>query len=243
MENDCFDLIVIGGGPAGLSGAISAGILGKHVALIEKEQHVGGTGINTGTIPSRALRESALVISGWRTRKLLGIELSLKREATVTNFMRHENDVRDAMQRISGEWIQGSNVKVFCGIASFNSPHELTLQDKHRERSIFTGEKILIATGSSPFHPPEFVFEHPRIHDSNEILEIHELPKKLAVIGAGVIGAEYACTFASLGVEVHVVDGRDTLLPFLDHEVSAAITRGMIDAGIHFHWNQKVRGL
>jgi NAD(P) transhydrogenase len=99
---------------------------------------------------------------------------------------------------------------------------------------------MLIATGSSPVRPREFPFEHPRVHDSDEILKIVELPQKLAVVGAGVIGAEYACTFAALGVEVHLIDGRDLLLPFLDREVSTALTKAMERGGVRFHWQERV---
>jgi NAD(P) transhydrogenase len=242
MDNssESFDLVVIGGGPAGTSAAISAAIFGKHVALIEREPNIGGAGLNTGTLPSKALRESALLISGWRTRKLLGIELSLKKETTVAEFTHHEIDVRHAMQMVIGGRMKQLNVQVFYGTASFVAPRVVRIIEKSGNESRITGDKIVIATGSTPFHPPEFPFEHPGVHDSNAILEIVEMPKKLAVIGAGVIGAEYACTFAALGVEVHLVDGRDSLFPFLDHDVSEAITTGMISAGIHFHWKERV---
>src|SRR6185436_939110 len=102
------------------------------------------------------------------------------------------------------------------------------------------GERILIATGSSPLRPPEFPFEDDRVHDSNEILELKTLPKKLIVIGGGVIGSEYAGTFAALGTEVHLVDGRDTLMPFLDAEISAGLAAAMAANGVRFHWKEKV---
>ena len=102
------------------------------------------------------------------------------------------------------------------------------------------GEKILIATGSSPLRPPEFPFEDDRVHDSNEILELKALPKKLVVIGGGVIGSEYAGTFAALGAEVHLVDGRDVLMPFLDAEISRALADAMAANGVRFHWKEKV---
>ena len=102
------------------------------------------------------------------------------------------------------------------------------------------GEHVLIATGSSPFRPPEFPFEDDRVHDSNEILELKELPRTLAVVGAGVIGSEYAGTFAALGTEVHLIDGRDTLLSFLDGEVSRALEAAMVANGVQFHWKERV---
>jgi len=128
----------------------------------------------------------------------------------------------------------------FHGTAAFVDPHTVRVVDPSGAETLLRGEKILVATGSSPMRPPEFPFEHPRVHDSNEILEIAELPKSLAVVGAGVVGAEYACTFAALGIEVHLIDGRDTLLPFLDHDVSKAITAAMTLSGIVFHWKERV---
>ena len=128
------------------------------------------------------------------------------------------------------------NVETFHGAASFVDPNTVRVAPD----TLLRGEKILIATGSSPVRPAEFPFEHPRVHDSDEILEIGVLPKTLAVVGAGVIGAEYACTFAALGVEVHLIDGRDSLLGFLDREISENIERAMAAAGVHFVWKEKV---
>ena len=108
---------------------------------------------------------------------------------------------------------------------------------------VLRGEKILIATGSSPWRPPEFPFDDDRVHDSDELLQIEVLPKRLVVIGAGVIGSEYACTFAAMGVEMHLVDGRDVLLPFLDAEISRALAAAMAANGVRFHWNERVTAL
>ena len=236
MPNDSFDLIVIGGGPAGICGANTAGIFGKRVALVEKLHEIGGAGINTGTIPSKTLRETALALSGVRSRKLFGVDLSLRREATVADFMRHQENVAAHERRRREEQMQTYNVETFHGAASFVDPHTVCVAPT----TLLRGEKILIATGSSPVRPPEFPFEHPRVHDSDEILEIGTLPKTLAVVGAGVIGAEYACTFAALGVEVHLIDGRDSLLGFLDREISENIQSAMTAAGVDFVWKEKV---
>ncbi|MEQ1861981.1 MAG: Si-specific NAD(P)(+) transhydrogenase [Chthoniobacteraceae bacterium] len=240
MSDSHFDLIVLGGGPAGCSGGLAAAAFGKRVALVETETHIGGAGLNTGTIPSKALRESALVISGWRARKLLGIDLSLSKSATVGDFMRHEIEVRDTIQRQFEHRMSWHGIERMHGRGAFVDPHTVRVTTPDGGQQVLSGDVILIATGSSPAHPPEFPFEHPHVHDSNEILEITELPRKLVVIGAGVIGAEYACTFAALGVEVHLVDGRDVLLPFLDHEVSATIAATMKRAGVQFHWGERV---
>ena len=231
-----FDVVVIGGGPAGISGANTAGIFGKRVALVEKLREVGGAGINTGTIPSKTLRETALALSGIRSRKLFGVDLSLRREATVRDFMRHKTTVAVHERRRREEQMRTYNVAAFHGAASFVDPNTVRVAPD----TLLRGERILIATGSSPVRPAEFPFEHPRVHDSDEILEIGVLPKTLAVVGAGVIGAEYACTFAALGVDVHLIDGRDSLLGFLDREISENIERAMAVAGVHFIWKEKV---
>jgi NAD(P) transhydrogenase len=231
-----FDLIVIGGGPAGICGANTAGILGKRVALVEKLRDVGGAGINTGTIPSKTLRETALALSGLRSRKLFGVDLSLRREATVADFMRHQQNVATHERHWREEQMRTYKVERFQGSASFADPNTVQVTPD----TLLRGERILIATGSSPVRPAEFPFEHPRVHDSDEILEIGALPKTLAVIGAGVIGAEYACTFAALGVEVHLIDGRDSLLGFLDREISENIQSAMTAASVHFIWKEKV---
>jgi NAD(P) transhydrogenase len=236
MQAQSYDLVVIGGGPAGICGANTAGIFGKRVALVEKLREVGGAGINTGTIPSKTLRETALALSGMRSRKLFGVDLSLRREATVADFMRHQANVAAHERRHKEEQLRTYNVETFHGAATFVDPNTVRVAPD----TFLRGEKILIATGSSPVRPAEFPFEHPRVHDSDEILEIGALPKSLAVVGAGVIGAEYACTFAALGVEVHLIDGRDSLLGFLDREISENIENAMTAAGVHFLWKEKV---
>ena len=235
-----FDLVVIGGGPAGASGATAAGLLGHSVALVEQAAVVGGAGINTGTIPSKTLRETSLMLSGWRSRRLFGVDLSLRREATVSDFMRHEKQVTMAERLRTESRLDLRGVARFHGAASFEDSHTVRIIDKGGVETRIRGEKILIATGSSPVRPPEFPFEDDRVHDSNEILELKALPKKLAVIGGGVVGSEYAGTFAALGVEVHLIDGRDALMSFLDEEISRALAVAMAANGVQFHWKEKV---
>lgn len=235
-----FDLIVIGGGPAGTSGAITAGLLGKRVALVEKAATIGGAGINTGTIPSKTLRETALALSGWRSRQLFGVDLSLRREATIGEFMFHEGRVTDDERGRVQSRLMDHKAETFPGLARFVDPHTVEVEAPNREPIRIRGEKVLIASGSSPLHPPEFIFEDDRIHDSNEILELKRLPKRLAVIGAGVIGCEYASTFAALGAEVYLIDGRDSLLPFLDAETARVLTTAMAENGVKFHFKENV---
>jgi len=210
------------------------------VALVERADGVGGAGVNTGTIPSKTLRESALLLSGWRARKLLGVDVSLKKGARLRDFVYHARHVTAAEREALQSRLHERGVEMVWGTGKFVDPHTLSIARPDGTTGVVRGEKILVATGSSPFRPAEFPFEHPRVHDSDEILNIEEIPTVLAVVGAGVIGAEYACTFRALGVEVNLIDGRDALLPFLDEEVSAALERAMTAGGIRIHWNERV---
>jgi NAD(P) transhydrogenase len=234
-----FDLVVIGGGPAGASGADRAALLGKRVALVERCEHLGGAGINTGTIPSKTLRETALVLAGWRSRRLFGVDLSVSPEATLTDLSWRAEQV----ERTEREWMRArldrDAVAVFQGTARFADAQTVDVSGKDGETRL-TADKFLIATGSSPVRPPEFAFDDDRIHDSDEILALKTIPDKLVVVGAGVIGCEYAGTFAALGVEVHVVDGRAALLPFLDEDIADTLTEAMVHNGIRFHWRERV---
>ncbi len=236
---DSFDLLVLGGGPAGTCGANTAAILGHRVALVEKEPDLGGASINTGTLPSKTLRETALALSGWRSRRLFGVDLSIRREATFADFTHHQLEVSAGERRRVESSLRAHHVERFRGSANFTDPHTVRVVSHDGAELCLRGEKILIATGSSPFRPPEFPFEDDRVHDSDELLHLKSLPKRLAVVGAGVIGSEYAGTFATMGVEVHLLDGRDVLLPFLDSEVSRALAHAMTANGVRFHWNER----
>src|SRR5262249_46396742 len=215
MGIESYDLIVIGAGPAGEKGAITAAAFGKRVCVIERGHEVGGAVANPGTLPSKTLRETALALSGFKARKLYGVDLSLRREATLADFMYHERQVTASERGRIMRSLRGCRIDLYRGEASFVDPNTIRLGPCTDESAsgpstldALRADKILIATGSSPYRPPEFHFEDDRIHDSDEILRLECLPKTLAVVGAGVIGSEYACTFAALGTSVHVIDGR-----------------------------------
>ena len=202
---------------------------------------------NTGTLPSKTLRETALALSGLRARNLYGVDLSLRREATVADFMHHEQSVSAGERARIMHNLRTLNIQLYQGIASFVDAHTIRIsnggvagQDVGESERLLRADKILIATGSSPYRPKEFAFEDNRIHDSDEILTLDRLPKMLAVVGAGVIGSEYACTFAALGTKVEIFDGRDALLPFLDVEISNALQAAMQNLGVIFHWKEIV---
>jgi NAD(P) transhydrogenase len=238
MES-AFDLVVIGSGPAGEKGALAAALFGKSVALVEKNPFLGGAVANTGTLPSKTLRETALALSGFRSRELHGVDLSLRRAATVADFMRHQQAVSAAERAREKSYLDAFDVTLIRGTATFADPHTVRVTGPDGNKTL-RAERFLVATGSSPFRPKEFAFGDDRICDSDEILALTRLPREMVVVGSGVIGSEYACTFAALGARVHVVDGRDRLLAFLDAEVSAALTAAMERLGIVFHWKERV---
>jgi NAD(P) transhydrogenase len=234
-SDNSFDLIVIGGGPAGVIGATTAAACGKRVALIDNHPELGGAGTNTGTVPSKTLRETALAFSGMRSRDLYGVDLSLRREASVSDFLRHQRSVKAAFNTDLAKRMVSRHVSVFLGTAAFEDAHTVRVDDKR-----LRGEYILIATGSAPVRPPEFPFGCSEIYDSDTILDLDRLPESMAVIGCGTIGSEYACTFTALGTKVHLIDGRDVLMPFLDAELSSALTGAMERSGIVFRWKERV---
>ncbi len=237
-----FDVVVIGAGPAGCAAANTAALLGKKVALVERNPAVGGAAINTGTIPSKTLRETALAFSGLKARALYGVDLSLRREANVDDFLKHERQVRAVEAAQSRHLLDRFGVTVVLGTGSFADAHtvKVTHPAPSGECSLLKAEKIIIAIGSIPSRPALFPFEHCRVHDSDELLFITAMPRSLAVIGAGVIGSEYACMFATLGTRVHLIDGRDSLLPFLDPDISKALAAAMEKQGVVFHWKENV---
>jgi NAD(P) transhydrogenase len=248
-----YDLVILGGGPAGLIAATTATENHKTVALIDSHHELGGAGINTGTVPSKTLRETALALSGMKSRNLYGVDLSLRREVTISDFLGHEQNVRAIFNASFVHRLKSENADVFYGTGSFLDPHTVSVRSlpaapaagqpapAASEDVLLRGENILIATGSSPVRPDLFPFGTGEIYDSDTILNLDRIPKTMAVIGAGVIGSEYGCTFAALGAKVHILDGRDKLLSFLDEEVSRALAAAMERSGIVFQWNEKVQ--
>ena len=242
MSTTDFDLVVIGSGPAAEKGAAQAAYFGKRVALIEKEQEYGGAAANTGTLPSKTLRETAVQLSGFRARGMYGVDLSLRRNATVQDFLVRERQVKNAERKRIGENLEKHNIDTFHGVGSFLSPHDIrvtaadgTIEDLHTEY-------VLLATGSSPRTLDMFPIDDPRVWNSDQILNLEFMPKTLVIVGGGVIGSEYACLFAALGVQVHLIDGRDTLLGFLDPEVSAALEASMSRLGVELVMPDRVAG-
>lgn len=233
-----FDFIVIGAGPAGQIGALTAASLGQRVVLIERAPEPGGAAVHTGTLPSKTLRESALFLSGFRQRDLHRVEAPLVRESTLGPLMARKDAVRQSeVARILWD-LSRHDVTLIHGTARFAGLHEIEVQTGASGTLQLAGRKILIATGSSPYHPPNIPFEDHDIDDSDSILLIDRLPDTLTVLGAGVIGCEYASMFAALGVRVTLVEARDRLLPFLDAEIAERLRIALGRLGIELILSQ-----
>lgn len=234
-----FDLVVIGGGPAGEKGAAQAAYFGKKVALIESAPEPGGACVHTGTLPSKTLREASLVLSGYRNRHLYGIRLEIDREQATPRMLSR----KDAVRRLEVERIQWNldrhGVTSLRGRGVLVDAHTVAIEALGKPRTTITADFILIATGSEPYRPKDIPFEDADVDDSDTVLSIDRLPSRMCVLGAGVIGCEYACMFAALGVEVILVDGRDEILPFLDREMSERLRQGMIGLGVEVRLGAK----
>ncbi len=234
-----FDLVVIGSGPAGEKGAAQAAFLGKRVAIVERSMRVGGTGINTGTVPSKTLREAALYYSGLRQRGLYGIDYSLKKNMSVADFMHREHIVIENEHRIIEDNLSRHDITLIHGEASLKDAHVVQVASPSGEKDIH-GDVILIATGSSPFHPAGIPFGGNLIYDSDSILHLNRIPKTMAVVGGGVIGTEYASIFTALGVNVILIEPRERLLPFVDTEMIHRLTEQLKVSGIKFALGDKM---
>lgn len=221
--SDHFDLVVIGAGPAGEKGAAQAAYFGKKVCVIERSPKPGGAAVNTGTIPSKTLRETALYFSGLRQRGLYGVDLRVKHDITISDFMFRERAVVEASWALIDENLKRHHVTVLQGSAKLNGPKTVEVSRYGEDTRTITGEAILIATGSHPQQPTGVEVDGSIIVDSDSLLTLQKIPQRLIVIGGGVIGCEYACTFAALGVKVTIVNSRSRLLCHLDGEVGDAL--------------------
>ena len=230
-----FDLLVIGSGPAGIAGAAEASRMKKRTCIVERERVLGGAGLNTGTIPSKTLRETALHYSGFAQRGLYGVDFSLPREnITVPQFMVRRDQVIAAELALIASDLDTQHVENVHGAARMVDAHtaEVALTGGGTRR--ISADKILLATGSSPRHPPGFPFEDPDVVDSDSILKLDRIPDTMTVVGGGVIGCEYASVFACLGVKVTLLEGRGEILGFLDKEIVAILQRRMQALGVEF---------
>ncbi|MFN0065899.1 MAG: Si-specific NAD(P)(+) transhydrogenase [Chlamydiales bacterium] len=212
-----YELIVIGSGPAGEKAAVKAAYFGHRVALVEKAPYYGGAGVATGTLPSKTLKETALYLSGKFDKGLYGVDRDIEGEATVENFMFRKDYIIKTESELVHKNLTQHKVDIFHGEASFVDKNTIHIQGA--KEIDLEGDFILIATGSYPFHPDNIPFDHKRIHDSDSILNIKRFPRSIAVLGAGVIGCEYATIFSTMGTKVFLINRGSKILPFIDQEI------------------------
>lgn len=236
-----FDLIVIGSGPAGEKAAVKAAYFGYKVAIIEKEELFGGAGTVTGTLPSKTLRETALYFSDKLEKGLYGMDRTFSHEASMTDFMYRKNLVKDSSSKEIFTNLSRHHVSIFYGVASFEDAHTIRVEGKDRV-SLF-GEFIIIATGSYPYHPTNIPFDNKRIHDSDTILQLTRHPSSLCIVGAGVIGCEYATIFATIGTHVYLINDKEKILSHLDEEISNTLVKEMQSSGIDILFNTSIESI
>src|ERR1035438_9140978 len=216
-----YDLIVIGSGPGGLRAAIQAAKAGKRVAVVEKAAMVGGVCINTGTIPSKTMREAVLHLSGFYDQAFYGANYHAKENITMSDLSFRVNRVIENEAAVLGDQLRRNGIDLFHGIGKFTDPHHIRVENS-TGYSELEGAFVVIATGTKPATNPKVAINGRNIINTDLILSMPTVPKTLIVVGGGVIGVEYACMFATLGVRVIIVEKRPRLLEFADAEMVEA---------------------
>ena len=230
MEDATFDLVIIGAGPAGEKAAAQAAYFGKSVAIVEAAREPGGAAVHTGTLPSKTLRESALYLSGHRGRDLYGVALELGHDATLRSLNERTAAIAAREAARYRHNFARHGVRYIEGVGRFEDAKTVCVDgpEPMRLRASF----VLIATGSEPRRPANVPFASPLVHDTDEVVDLDALPRSIIVLGAGVIGCEYACMFAALGIHVTLVDPREDILSFLDVELVDRLRVAMTHLGI-----------
>jgi NAD(P) transhydrogenase len=238
-----YDFIVIGSGPAGKRAAVQAAKLGKSVLVVEKGRRVGGVSVHTGTIPSKTLRETVLNLTGWRERGFYGRAYRVKQDIEAKDLMsrllmtlNHEVDVLEHQ-------FARNNVKTLFGVAKFLDANRIEVTMPTGETYVHEATRFLIAVGTNPFRPTDIPFNSNNVVDSDEVIGLAKLPRSIAVIGAGVIGVEYATIFSALDVNVTLIEPRPTFLDFIDHELIEDFTHQLRDRGMTIRLGSKVESI
>ncbi|HET9722361.1 MAG TPA: Si-specific NAD(P)(+) transhydrogenase [Actinomycetota bacterium] len=233
-----YDLVVIGAGPAGERGAAQAAYFGKRVAIIERQSAPGGAAVHTGTLPSKTLRETALFLSGYRQRDLFGVTVEVDPDLLVSQLLKRKDAVRDLETERAVGNLARHGIRIVHGEARLLDAHRVEVTTAEGAHEL-EAEVVLVVTGSHPHRPPGIPYEDADVHDADGILKIDHLPGSLTVLGGGVIGCEYACMFAAMGVVVHLVDPRPSLLPFLDPEMGERLATAMTSLGVRLHLERR----
>ncbi len=239
MSNNEYDLVVIGSGPAGQKGAICAAKMRKKVAIIDRERTIGGVCVHTGTIPSKMFREAVLYLSGFRQRTFYGRGYVLKDRIEMSDLIFRAQSVMSREVEVIKAQLRRNYITSLSGDAHFVDPHTIEINSSDGTQQI-RGEKILIACGTRPAHDAEIPIDNKRIFDSDQIHCLEEIPRELIVVGAGIIGLEYASMFAALGVKVTLLDQRPTLLDFVDREIIESLCFQLRQLGTVFRLGEKV---
>jgi NAD(P) transhydrogenase len=239
-----YDMVVIGSGPGGQKAAIAAAKLGKSVAVIEQRQMLGGVCVNTGTIPSKTLREAVLYLTGMNQRELYGASYRVKDKITPADLLSRTSHVIGRQAETVRNQLMRNRVDVIAGHGRFRDEHTLLVDDQSRgERTTVSGEYIVIATGTTPARPVGVEFDEQRVLDSDGILNLQSIPASMVVVGAGVIGVEYASMFAALGAKVTIVEKRQDMLDFCDPEIIEALRFHLRDLAVTFRFGEEVTGV
>ena len=237
-----FDLLVIGSGPAGQRAAIQGAKLGKRVGVIERREVVGGVCVNTGTIPSKTCREAVLHLSGYYYQNVYGVNYRVKEKINMADLaFRVQHVIKTEIDVIQAQ-LSRNNIELITGIASFIDPHTVRFQNS-RGQQTYSSEAIIIATGTKPACSPKVPTNGRNIVDSDQVLDMPEIPKTLIVVGGGVIGVEYTCMFAALGVRVILVEKRPRLLEFADSEMVEALSYNLRDHRVTMRLNEEVESV
>lgn len=237
-----YDLLVIGSGPAGQKAAIQAAKAGKTVGIIERRTVAGGLCINIGTIPSKSLREAVMFLSGFRQRNLYGASYRVKKDITFEDLAQRCDHVVKAEQEIIQNQLMRNHVDFIVGTASILDSHRIAI-DGGAESQEHTADYIVIAVGTEPARPPEIPFDGEAVIDSDELISLKQLPKSLTIVGGGVIGCEYACILATLGIPVVLVERRPRLLEFVDSEMIESLQYQMRNIGVTLRLHEEVTGV
>lgn len=239
MEANTYDLVVIGSGPAGQKGAICAAKLRKKVAIIDRIRTMGGVCVHTGTIPSKTLREAVLYLSGFRQRSFYGRGYVLKDRIAMSDLTFRALAVMAREVEVIKAQLRRNYVTTLEGEARFIDPHTIEIKGDEGVQEV-RGENILIACGARPAHSHDIPIDGKRIFDSDQLHCIEEVPRELVIVGAGIIGLEYASMFAALGVKVTLLDQRPTLLDFVDREMIESLCFQLRQIGTVFRLGEKV---
>ena len=239
MESNEYDLVVIGSGPAGQKGAICAAKLRKKVAIIDRKRTIGGVCVHTGTIPSKTLREAVLYLSGFRQRTFYGRGYVLKDRISMSDLIFRAQGVMAREIEVIKSQLRRNYVTVVEGEARFLDPHTVAVMNDEGAQ-VLKAQHVLIACGTRPAHSSDIPIDGKRIFDSDQLHTLDEVPRELVIVGAGIIGLEYASMFAALGVKVTLLDQRPTLLDFVDHEIIESLCFQLRQLGTVFRLGEKV---